>query len=57
MYQQLKDNYKPKVGDFILTKDAVPGIAYVVKEDIKGIISSGIMNLRINKEVDKEYLA
>ncbi|MCX7871640.1 MAG: hypothetical protein N2485_08785, partial [bacterium] len=27
--------YKPNVGDFLLTKDATPGIAYVVKEDIE----------------------
>jgi len=58
LYSQLKENYEPKLGDFLLTKDATPGIAYVVKKPIKGIIASGIVRLSINeKEIDKEYLA
>jgi len=58
LYQKLKDTYEPKVGDFLLTKDATPGIAYVVKEPVEGIIASGILKLRINEdEIDKEYLA
>jgi len=56
--QRLKGVYEPKQGDFLLTKDATPGIAYVVKEQIEGIISSGILNLQINEsEINKEYLA
>jgi len=58
LYQTLKKVYEPKVGDFLLTKDATPGIAYVVKEPIEGIISSGILKLQINeKKIEKEYLA
>jgi len=58
IYQQLKETYEPKQGDFLLTKDATPGIAYVVKEHIEGIISSGILNLKINEgKINKEYLA
>jgi restriction endonuclease S subunit len=58
LYQQLRETYEPKQGDFLLTKDATPGIAYVVKEQIEGIISSGILRLQINdSEVNKEYLA
>jgi len=58
LYQQLKDDYEPKKGDFLLTKDATPGIAYVVKENIEGIISSGILRLQIDEsKIDKEYLA
>ncbi|MGC9061144.1 MAG: restriction endonuclease subunit S, partial [Thermoplasmata archaeon] len=46
------------LGDFLLTKDATSGIAYVVKEQIEGIISSGILKLQINEsEINKEYLA
>jgi len=56
LYQQLKLTYGPKEGDFLLTKDATPGIAYVVKDPVEGIISSGILKLKI-KEIDKEYLA
>jgi len=58
LYQQLRETYEPKQGDFLLTKDATPGIAYVVKEQIEGIISSGILRLQINdNEINKEYLA
>lgn len=58
LYQQLKTTYEPKEGDFLLTKDATPGITYVVKEPVEGIISSGILKLKINdNEIKKEYLA
>jgi len=58
LYLQLRETYEPKQGDFLLTKDATPGIAYVVKEQIEGIISSGILRLQINdSEINKEYLA
>jgi restriction endonuclease S subunit len=57
LYQKLKNNYEPKVGEILLTKDATPGIAYVVKEWIEGIISSGILRLKIkDKEIENEYL-
>jgi restriction endonuclease S subunit len=58
LYQILKETYEPKPGDLLITKDATPGIAYVVKEQIEGIISSGILKLQINQnEINKEYLA
>lgn len=58
LYQQLKTTYEPKEEVFLLTKDATPGIAYIVKETVEGIISSGILKLKINdNEIDKEYLA
>ncbi|MCG2717328.1 MAG: restriction endonuclease subunit S [Nanoarchaeota archaeon] len=58
LYHQLKTTYEPKEGDFLLTKDATPGIAYVVKEPVDGVISSGILKLKINEdEINKEYLA
>jgi len=58
VYQELKENYEPNQGDILLTKDATPGIAYVVKEKVEGIISSGILRLQVNdKKINKEYLA
>ncbi len=58
LYQQLRETYEPKQGDLLLTKDATPGIAYVVKEPIEGIIASGILKLQINEsKINKEYLA
>lgn len=58
LYHQLKEPYEPLIGDFLLTKDATPGIAYVVKEPVEGIISSGILKLNVNEsKINKEYLA
>jgi len=58
LYEQLKGIYEPKQGDLLLTKDATPGIAYVVKEQVEGIISSGILKLQIDEsKINKEYLA
>ncbi len=55
LYLKLKDRYEPQKGEILLTKDATPGIAYVVKENLKGIIASGIVRLNV-VEVEKEYL-
>ena len=57
IYRELKDNYQPQMGEILLTKDASPGIAYVVKESIEGIISSGILQLKIKENLEPEYLA
>ncbi|OGD67115.1 hypothetical protein A3F08_00875 [Candidatus Berkelbacteria bacterium RIFCSPHIGHO2_12_FULL_36_9] len=57
LYQSLKSNYQPQVGEILLTKDATPGNAYVVKESIDGIISSGILRLKLKDKIESEYLA
>lgn len=58
LYQKLKNAYEPKINDLLLTKDATPGIAYVIKEPIDGVIASGILRLTINEsEINNEYLA
>jgi len=58
LYQRLKKDFEPKTGEILLTKDATPGIAYVVKEPIEGIISSGILRLKLKEEdIENEYLA
>ncbi len=57
LYEKLKKNHEPKIGEILLTKDATPGIAYAIKEPIEGIISSGILRLKLkDKKVEKEYL-
>ncbi|MFH1347144.1 MAG: restriction endonuclease subunit S [Candidatus Margulisiibacteriota bacterium] len=58
-YRKLRGDYEPKVGEILLTKDATPGTAYYLKEQIEGVISSGIMRLKIidKKNVAPEYLA
>lgn len=57
LYQKLKKDLEPKVGEILLTKDATPGIAYVIKESIEGIVAGGILRLKIKEGVDAEYLA
>jgi restriction endonuclease S subunit len=57
LYQSLRKDCEPKTGEILLTKDATPGIAYVLKEPIEGIISSGILRIKIKDDVDTEYLA
>lgn len=56
LYQKLKGNFEPKVGEILLTKDATPGIAYLLKEPVEGIISGGILRLRVKENIDAEYL-
>lgn len=58
LYQVSKKDYEPKVGEILLTKDATPGIAYVVKEPVQGIISGGIVRLKLKEQnIEPEYLA
>lgn len=57
LYMQLKKSYEPKKGEILLSKDATPGVAYVLKESIEGIISSGILRLEIAPSIKNEYLA
>ena len=54
---ETKKDYEPKLGDILLTKDATPGIAYVVKESVEGIISGGILDLKVKENIESEYLA
>jgi len=57
LYNKLKVDYEPKKGEILLTKDASPGIAYVLKENVEGIVAGGILRLKLrSKEVEDEYL-
>jgi restriction endonuclease S subunit len=56
-YQKLKKDFEPQVGEILLTKDATPGIAWAMKENIEGIIAGGILRLKIKSEIEPEYLA
>ena len=57
LYEKLKSDFQPKVGEILLTKDATPGIAYVLKENIDGIISGGTLRLKLKEKIESEYLA
>jgi len=57
-FQKLEALYEPKVGDFLLTKDVMPWIVYIVKEPVEGIPAGSILILKINEnKINKEYLA
>jgi len=57
-FQKIKALYELKVGDFLLTKDVMPGIAYVVKEPVEGVTADSILILKINEnKINKEYFA
>lgn len=57
LYEKLKKDFEPKIGEILLTKDATPGIAYVLKNDTQGIISGGTLRLKLKDgEVEGEYL-
>lgn len=57
LYESLKKDFEPQASEVLLTKDATPGIAYVVKEPIEGVISGGILRLKVKTDLDQEYLA
>jgi type I restriction enzyme S subunit len=57
LYQELKKDFEPRQEEILITKDATPGIAYVLKEPIEGIIAGGIIRLKIKEDIESEYLA
>lgn len=57
LYQKYKKDYQPQIGEILLTKDATPGISYVIKEPIEGIICGGIMRLKVKENIEPEYLS
>lgn len=57
LYQKLKKGFESKVGEILLTKDATPGIAYVLKEPIEGIICGGVLKLKPKENIEPEFLA
>ncbi len=57
LYSKLKNNFEPKKGEILLTKDATPGIAYVLKDLVEGILASGVMRLKLKENIEPEYIA
>jgi len=58
LYEKLKEDYEPKKGEILFTKDATLGIAYVLKGKLEGIVSGGTLRLKLKDEnIDNEYLA
>ncbi|MCX6799824.1 MAG: restriction endonuclease subunit S, partial [Candidatus Falkowbacteria bacterium] len=58
LYDLYKNKYEPRLNDIILTKDGTPGMALVINESSKSIISSGMVRLVLkNKNFNPYYLA
>jgi len=57
LYEKLKKNFEPKIGEILLTKDASPGVAFAVAEPIEGIICGGILRLIPKERIESEYLS
>lgn len=57
LYDVFKKEYEPKKGEILLTKDASPGMAYALDESVQGIISGGILRLKLKEDVIPEYVA
>ena len=57
LYNEIRKNYEPKQNEILLTKDATPGIAYVLKEPVEGIIAGGIVRLKVKEDIEPEYIA
>lgn len=56
LYKALSQNYEPRQGEILLSKDATPGIAYYLEHQIQGIVSSGILRLKITDIIPPHYL-
>lgn len=60
MYDELKENYQAKKWEILFTKDWTIWITYVLKEDLKWIISSAFLRLNLKEKYEnyeKECLA
>ncbi len=56
LYESLKIQFKPSVGEILLTKDASPGVATLVEENIDCIVSSGVLRLLLTEKINPYYL-
>jgi len=55
-FEQLKDNYKPKIGEILYSKDGTIGFCVVVEENNDYIISGGILRITCNSDIDNYFL-
>ena len=58
LFNQLKEDYQPQKGEILLSKDGTPGIAYLVRDNVKSVHSSGILRLKLkdNKKLNLSYM-
>ncbi|MCX8481522.1 MAG: hypothetical protein ORN58_06355, partial [Sediminibacterium sp.] len=52
LFYKLKNDFQPKIGDILFTKDGTIGISYLVNENIEGIVSSAFLRLTLKKQFE-----
>lgn len=57
LYQELKENYRPRKDEVLFTKDGTIGITFALHEDIDAIVSGAFLRLRPKIKIDNDYLA
>lgn len=56
-YEGLKENYKPKKGEVLFTKDGTIGISFALNEDVDAIVSGAFLRLKPKIKINNNYLA
>lgn len=55
-FEELKENYQPKVGEILYSKDGTVGFSVLVKEEIEMVNSGGLMRLKPKPEMLASFL-
>ena len=53
----MKENYKPKKGEVLFTKDGTIGISFALNEDVDAIVSGAFLRLKPKVKINNNYLA
>jgi len=57
LYEKLKENYRPRKGEVLFTKDGTIGISFALHEDIDAIVSGAFLRLKPKVKINNDYLA
>jgi len=57
LYEKLKENYRPRKGEVLFTKDGTIGISFSLHEDIDVIVSGAFLRLKPKVKINNDYLA
>ncbi len=60
LFKRIKNDFQPKVGEILFTKDGTIGISYVLKEKLEGILCGAFLRLRLKEkyqDFEKECLS
>lgn len=57
LYERLKENYRPRKGEVLFTKDGTIGISFALQEDVDAIVSGAFLRLKPKVKINNDYLA